>query len=275
MRIIKVTVILMLFCGFCMDLSGWPGDEEITKTLENLFIRLRQAEKNETRITINDSIRSIIDSYSVSDSVFSHRFSSVKFLGQVTAPDSLVKIINWNMIVNDGISRYYCNIIRREDRKAKPILYRLDAPYNSNGISEEKNYSQADWYGALYYDLKPFNFNGSVKYAILGIDYGNTFITRKFIDVLSFDGNGNLQFGLKCFTDGKNVSQRVLFEYSSSAVMSLRFEADDMIVFDHLSPFSPELKGNRQFYGPDFSFDAYKFEKGMWWLKSDIDIKNR
>lgn len=275
MRIIKQTIILLILSGFCVNSSAQPGGEKITRTLENLFARLRQDQKTETKIIINDSIRSIIDNYSVSDSVFSHRFSAIKSLGQITSPDSLVKIINWNMVVKDGISRYCCNIIRREHRKAKPRLYRLEAQYNNNGITEERTYSQADWYGALYYDLRPFNFAGPVRYALLGIDYGNTFITRKFIDVLSFDAAGNMQLGLKCFTDGKNVSQRVLFEYSSSAVMSLRFESDDMIVFDHLSPFSPEMKGNRQFYGPDFSYDAYKFEKGMWWLKSDIDIKNR
>jgi hypothetical protein len=57
--------------------------------------------------------------------------------------------------------------------------------------------------------------------------------------------------------------------------MSLRFEADNFIVFDHLSPVSPEYKDNYQYYGPDFSFDSFNFEKGSWILKNDIDIRNR
>ena len=114
-----------------------------------------------------------------------------------------------------------------------------------------------------------------MRYLILGIDYGNSFISRKIIDVLSFGGDNNILFGLKCFTDGKIVVNRVVFEYASTAVMSLKFESDGIVVFDHLSPFSPELKGNRQFYGPDFSFDSYNFENDLWRLKTDIDIKNK
>jgi len=47
-----------------------------------------------------------------------------------------------------------------------------------------------------------------------------------------------------------------------------------MIVFDHLSPSKPSLVGVYEFYGPDFSYDGYKFEKGMLELYPDIDIRN-
>lgn len=247
----------------------------ISSTLDKLFTRLRGNHPSEKKNEINDSIRSIIDSYSISDTVFNHRFANLRFLGQITSPDSLVKILTWNLVIDDGESSYFCNIIKRENKETGIKLFRLNRNYNAGPINKESVYSISDWYGALYYDLKPFSLNGSVKYALLGIDYGNSFITRKVIDVLGFEGKEGILFGSKCFADGKAVSSRVVFEYSSTAVMSLRFEADDLIVFDHLSPFSSDLKDNRQFYGPDFSFDSYRFEKGFWSLKSDIDIKNR
>ena len=109
----------------------------------------------------------------------------------------------------------------------------------------------------------------------MGLDYGNSFITRKLIDVLTFSPEKNLLFGRKVFADGKQVLQRVVFEYAATAVMSLKFNSELSIVFDHLSPSSPELKDNRQFYGPDFSFDSYVFDNGLWRLKPDIDIRNK
>ena len=111
------------------------------------------------------------------------------------------------------------------------------------------------------------------SYILLGIDYGNSFITRKIIDVLSFGPGNSLVFGKKCFSDGKQLLPRVVFEFASTAVMSLKFVTNVTIVFDHLSPSSPELKDNRQFYGPDFSFDSYTLENGLWRLKSNIDVR--
>jgi hypothetical protein len=55
----------------------------------------------------------------------------------------------------------------------------------------------------------------------------------------------------------------------------LRFAGKGSVVFDHLSPSSPQYKGNPQFYGPDFSFDSYNLENGLWRLKSNIDIRNK
>ncbi len=68
---------------------------------------------------------------------------------------------------------------------------------------------------------------------------------------------------------------REVLEYSSSAVISLRFVSDKSIVFDHLVPISPVYKGKKENYGPDYSSDAYNFEKGMWRLKLNIDARNK
>lgn len=54
--------------------------------------------------------------------------------------------------------------------------------------------------------------------------------------------------------------------------MILRYnEQEDIIVCDHLSPGNPKMKGKYEYYGPDFSYDAFDFEKGKWFHKSDID----
>lgn len=269
------SILLIIFITVCLPLSGQLEETNVSVQLEKLFGRLTGNLKTERKLEINDSIRAIIDSYAVSDTIFSHRFTNLRYLGQITSPDSLVKIITWNLILEDGVSKYFCYLIRREGISEKSRVFRLCAPYNEAAIRTDTAYSLSDWYGALYYNLKPFVFNRKISYIILGIDYGNSFVTRKIIDVLSFTPDGGIIFGLNCFTDGITVKPRVVFEYAATAVMSLKFEGNNTVVFDHLSPFSPGLKDNRQFYGPDFSFDSYNFDKGMWRLKSDIDIRNK
>jgi c-di-AMP phosphodiesterase-like protein len=61
--------------------------------LEELFDRLVDNYNDTERIRINDSIRLILDSYVKSDTVFSHKFSNLRYLGQIMSPDSLLKII--------------------------------------------------------------------------------------------------------------------------------------------------------------------------------------
>jgi len=240
--------------------------------LEGMFFRIRENITPQQKLAINDSLKVIIESYAASDSVFSHRFTNLRFLGQITSPDNLVKIITWNLILNDGGNRYICYIIRKSEQGAQNVIYKLSGIYNESPIRTDTIYSESNWYGALYYEIRPFKTGKETSYILLGIDYGNSFVTRKMIDVLSFN-SGNLVFGKKCFSDGVEISPRVVFEFSSNAVMSLRFNGDLSIVFDHLSPASPDLKGNRQYYGPDFSFDSYDFEKGLWRLKSNIDVR--
>jgi hypothetical protein len=47
-----------------------------------------------------------------------------------------------------------------------------------------------------------------------------------------------------------------------------------MIVMDNLVPSDPNYKGVFRFYGPDFSYNGYKFEKGKWVLYNNIDLRN-
>jgi hypothetical protein len=243
--------------------------------LEGMFRRIRENRSSGEKLAINDSIKSIIEIYLASDTVFTHRFTNLRFLGQITSPDSLAKIVTWNLILEDGGNRYFCYILKRPDLIVRPLIYKLSGIYNDASIRPDTVYSESNWYGALYYEIRPFAAGKETSYILLGIDYGNSFITRKIIDVLSFGSDNKLVFGRKCFTDGKKVTPRVVFEFSSSAVMALRFYDTGSIVFDHLSPSSPEYINNHQFWGPDFSFDSYNLENGFWRLKSNIDIRNK
>jgi hypothetical protein len=269
-RTLFITLLIKFLIFNCLD--SQTNTFQSASDLKGMLSRLRENLNSKEKLAINDSVKLIIESYAASDTVFKHRFD-LRYLGQIASPDNLVKIITWNLILEDGGNRYFCYIIRKPVPGAKSIVYKLSGYYNEAPIRSDTIYSESNWYGALYYDIRPFLTGNETSYVILGIDYGNSFITRKIIDVLSFGTGNSLVFGKKCFTDGKQVMPRVVFEFTATAVMSLRFVTDVSIVFDHLSPSSPELKDNRQFYGPDFTFDSYNLEKGLWKLKSNIDIR--
>ena len=246
-----------------------------TLTLEKLFSRLSVVREDSIRLRINDSITAIVSAYVRSDSVFSHKFRNIRYLGQITSPDSKIKIITWNLLLTKEKSRYFCYFIRKEGKGKENKVYELSAYYTDDPIKKNVDYSQSDWYGALYYDIRPFKYRGNICWILLGIDYGNQLVTRKIIDVLNFSEDGSLLFGMKWFKSGDHITSREVFEYSSDGTMSLRFNSRNSIVFDHLVPINPLQKSDRKFYGSDYSFDAFIYEKELWNLKINIDARNR
>jgi hypothetical protein len=145
-----------------------------------------------------------------------------------------------------------------------------------DGINDTSNYDETAWPGCLYYDLFQREINDTVYYFLLGADFNDPLSNKKIIEVLHFDKEGKPRFGAPLFNKDGQVYQRIIFEYAEQAVMTLRYDNDTgMIIFDHLSPSRPQYKGNYQFYGPDFSFDGFRFEKNRWVFQSDLDVRNR
>lgn len=249
--------------------------KETPQVLEELYDRLVDNYNDNDRIRINDSIRMILDGYVKSDTVFSHRFTNLRYLGQIVSPDSLLKIITWNLVLVNEPGRYFCYFIRKQEPGTKNIIYRLSANYNEIPIKTDTTYSEPEWYGALYYDLKPYIIDNRRCWVLLGIDYGNAVISRKIIEVLNFTPEDAIVFGRKWFVTGDDKMYRAVFQYASNAMMSLKFRSDSSIIFDHLVPFSPTLKEDRQYYGPDYSSDAYNFKNGLWKLIINVEARNQ
>jgi hypothetical protein len=271
----KNIIYILIFLTISTRMASGQVNREPTKVLEKLYGRLVNNYDDNERIRINDSVRAIIDDYVTSDTVFSHRFKSLRYLGQVTSPDSLLKIITWNLVLTNSPSKYFCYIILKQDTVKANKIFRLSAVYTENPVKTDTVYSYNDWYGALYYDIKPYTINNKKLWILLGIDYGNPFISRKIIDVLNFTQNDSIEFGRKWFDTNGNLKFREVFEYASNGMMSLRFGTDSLIVFDHLVPFSPAQENDRQYYGPDYSIDGYYFKDGLWRLKINIDARNK
>jgi hypothetical protein len=248
---------------------------DASQALEKLFNRLVNNYSDNDRIRINDSIDFIIDGYAKSDSIFSSSFKNLRYLGQITSSDSLLKIVTWNLVLSSNPGRYFSYLIRKQEHGKGNRIYKLTSSYREVPLKTDTIYTEKEWYGALFYEIKPFYVNDNKSWILLGIDYGNPDICRKIIDVLSFTPDGSLIFGKKWFASGDKIKFRDVFEYASNGMMSLRFSSDSSIVFDHLVPFLPSQKDDRQYYGPDYSYDAYFYKDGLWRLNINVDARNK
>lgn len=129
--------------------------------------------------------------------------------------------------------------------------------------------------GALYYSVIEKTFQGKTYYLLLGFDFNSIFSSKRLIEVLTFGADFEPVFGSYVFKVDNDFIARVVFEFSARAAMTLRYIPDiETIVFDHLSPYRPDFTGNFQFYGPDFSFDGFKFDKGYWVYVRNLDLRN-
>jgi len=98
--------------------------------------------------------------------------------------------------------------------------------------------------------------------------------TKKVIDVLSFTGD-KPELGLHVFDGNGKTRARVVFEYNREVSMLLRYVPENnTIVFDHLAPPDPKLKGQRSSYGPDLTYSGYKLKNGRWVYVDNIDLRN-
>lgn len=266
---------ILLCIGTTVGIKGQTDTQEVSARLNNLFSRLSVREPDDVKLKVNDSITAIIESYILSDTVFNHRFENIRNLGQVVSPDSVLKVISWNTIMNDGGSRYFCYFILKEDTGRKNFVRRLSGTFSDELIRSDTIYGEADWYGALIYDVRRIRSEDGDYWLALGINYGNPDITRKILEVITFLPDNGIIFGRKIFSDGENLYYRIILEYSVEAVATFRFTSDSSLVFDHLVPFSPELSGDRRFYGPDYSYDAYTFENNRWKFVRNVDVRNK
>lgn len=252
--------------------SQQPESGEI---LQELFYGIIDTRNNEERIQLNDSIIKIIDKYVESERVLDHRFTDLRYLGQILSPDSRLKIITWNLNLTDGTNKYFCYLIRKA-KKGKPNeIFKLTAVNMDEPPSINTTYSEENWYGALYYAVQPFRYKRETCYVLLGLDYTNLLVSTKIIDVLTFTEDGGIIFGKDCFIREGEKRFRELLKYSSDGVAILRFNNRKSIIFDHLVPVSQVRRNSPDYYVPEFSFDAYVLKKGMWRFKENYEPKMR
>jgi hypothetical protein len=207
---------------------------------------------------------------------FNFPFDSVKTISIQSSPDKRFRIFSWHVMNNDGSYRYYGTIQTNKPDGKLELLPLID--YTSVFKNPSDSITTNDkWFGAQYYKIIPVLNNAPFPYyALLGWKGNTVKSTKKIIEILYFK-DGKAYFGMPVF-DGDQDNpgkKRIIFEYDRRASMFLNYEPQiNTIVYDHLAPPDPKLKGKFELYGPDFSYDGFKLVNGRLKFVSDLELKN-
>jgi hypothetical protein len=272
---------LLIIVGFTLTIQPFLSQNYVPSIAEDSLYRLfEQYQVMQTRPQrgeLNTAIFTYMQENLVLPETFEYRFDSLrKRAGILESGDGLFRIFTWNIPISawehelHGVIQVYdketdsCRIHILKDRLGEiPDLVRT---VTGPGM----------WPAALYYDFQRNKHGKKVFYTMMGFIFLDRWSDKKIIEVLYFDEDMNPRFGKPVFITPEGVQHRVVFEFSGDVAMSLRYNPDlKMIVYHHLAPIEPELAAHPRFYAPDFSYDGYKFRKGMWEFRSDLDVRNR
>lgn len=240
-----------------------------------LMNRISKTESYAVRDSLNTRFLHLFhEALSVPNS-FTYPFDSLNHIGRLRSRDNRVRVITWQIPRPGGYHAYFGFIqVRRSNGQV--LLHRLTVGNDTLPDFQHARLSTDRWYGAIYYRIIDFKSGSTTRYLLLGFDYHNLFTSKKLIEVLSVDSQGEVALGFPIFNvDNRIRLSRIVFEFSARVVHTLRYIDDgQLVVFDHLAPSKPEFSGDPQFYGPDGSFDGFRYQNGEWVYVRDLDLRN-
>lgn len=269
LNLILLFLVLKASLLFSQDLSS--HENELVKLLDAVRNSKSETEKEEANISFKTRLYQVIQLPGAMD----YPFANLRSIGTVKSPDNYFRFFNWNIEQADLTQKYYCYILRYDERKKENTIIELIdnslmLPPQPDDYLDENN-----WYGALYYKIIPFKKSGKTIYTLLGYDANNSMSHSKLVDAISFT-TSHVRLGSPIFRYKEKTYKRMFFEHSKKSVMSLTYnEEREKIIFDHLSPESPTMEGFREFYVPDMSYDAFKMDGNKWILEEDIIAINK
>ena len=262
------------------------------------FIDLKAAPDDSARNSINARILSRFHLALMMPSAANYSFDSLKTIVRITSDDNRFTIFHWNLQRQNGQHCYYGFLRMNDYDKSK--VFSLNDYSDSLEVPDILTLNPAQWYGALYYKvITGKTSQGTTFYTLLGWSGEDALVTSKVIEILSFNISDEPQFGLPVFKNYPGgMKTRIIFRFSSSVTMSLKFEEqivsskkkwnprkrvfditntlEPIIVADRLIPMEPMLEGQYQYYVPAGDInDGFYMEDGNWMFIQGIESRNK
>lgn len=243
-------------------------NENLLSKYANQIISLESTNKKDS---INILFKELLKETLSQPNSFEYEFNKIDKISILKADD--VKIYNWAIPLRNNEYKYEAIVQVKNKNKPTKVIELIDKSNTYTSNVENKLLTNKSWYGCLYYKIihsKKMDNN----YTLLGWDGNNNLSNKKIIEVLNIGSNSILRFGAPIFKQKNKVKKRVVFEYSEDVVMSLKYnEKLGKIIFDHLAPSHPSLKGVYEYYGPIVDQnDAYILKNGKWIFEKNTEI---
>lgn len=243
------------------------------REVKNMFAQIESTNDDFKKTELANRIQNEMIEILIEADDFYYDFPSLKNVGKILSPDEQIHMYTWNVLLSDGTPQYYA-LFQHNEFNSIYIMAQGEAkvPATTGYLTE------ANWYGALYYDIHPIKFKDKEVYLVFGLMTSTDGETQhKVIDVISFSKKA-LKLGAPSFITpwtGKKKQHRVVFEYDKNAQMTIEYnKKKKTITFDHLSPVRQTAEG-KDVMGPDMSYDALVYKKDLWTYKADVNVKNK
>lgn len=238
-----------------------------------LFDQLVQTENDRHKEALSNEIWERLSVLLNQKELFSNPFKGYERMSTLLSPDGVVKVCTWNIEYTNGDNAFFGGIAVHLNGNVR--VHQLNDSYRSIRSPEQANLTASRWYGCVYYELLENRYRGDTFYTLLGYNGNTAFSKIRVVEALAIAANGIPRFASAIFTDERRSRRRLIFEYSNRANMMLRY--DDgmrMIVMDNLAPIDNMFENDFRYYGPDFSYNGLRFERGKWVWYDDIDLRN-
>jgi hypothetical protein len=272
----KLSIALPLFISLLCTSLAWSQElAQKEQQASKLLAQLRASTDDNQTLRFHSDFKKAMSELVRTKDFFDTPLQALR-IADIKSADQTIRLLTWNVEFSDLSYTYGGFILRREEGKDRVTILELNDVLDPYSTKPENVIDYKNWYGAVYFKIIDFSFQGKTQYLLFGFDGGTTMSNFKILDVLSFSGQ-NAKFGSPVFKDPKALKKRVIFEYANMASMSLEFEPKRArIVFDHLSPEAPALEGVASYYFPDMSYDAYvyDYDRELWNLEADVIATN-
>ncbi|MBC7903535.1 MAG: hypothetical protein H7Y27_08930, partial [Gemmatimonadaceae bacterium] len=195
---------ILLFSAFAV--AGLPVNaQKLTASAKKVFVRHEDSLKAVADSMINgetagkrfrsDSlfVRMLVRALKNKNS-FNYTFDSLPTISRLYAPDSTFRIFTWQMKKDDYMYLQKGAIqMRTQDGSLKLIPLTDQSMFTAK--PQDSIRTRVNWIGAIYYKIIQKTFNGKNYYTLLGYDDYSVGSNRKWMDVLSFNENGEPLFG--------------------------------------------------------------------------------
>lgn len=211
---------------------------------------------------------------------FRYRFDSLITISQQYAPDSSFRIFTWQIQMEDmNHFRQKGAIQMRTNDGSLKLIPLFDASKFTEAPFDSVRTNQ-NWIGAVYYNIIQTTYNNRKYYTLFGYDENDARSSRKWMEVMTFDANGNPQFGGRYFNyreddiKPKQPAFRFCLEYKKDANAKLNYDPElNMIVMAHLVSEEGDNKKKHTLV-PYGTFEGFKWLGGKWVHQADITAVN-
>jgi hypothetical protein len=200
---------------------------------------------------------------------FRYPFDSLGTISVVYAPDSAFRIFSWQLMKDFSFYRQKGAIQYKTANGSLRLTPLFDiSPFTEQPCDSVRDASQ--WIGAVYYKILLNTFQGRNYYTLLGYDENDARSTRKWMEVLTFNEQGQPQFGGDYFhyrpDDMKPPvpTQRFYLEYKKGANARMNFDEElQLITFAHLIS-ENGVPAAHYTLVPEGSYEGFKWVQGKW-----------